>query len=427
MRATPRAARPGSSPQHRLWRQPQFWRQSRPERRPSSGRLRRMALAVVGAALVLGAVATGCAGGGHATAGRQGSAGPARAGSAGDPADAFVTVAGGRLELAGKPWRFTGINVWNANTPADDSRYGCGEPVDLEEVAPALGNGVQVVRTWFFQRLATSLDGRRDWSTFDRTIAAAKSRGLRIVATLGNQWPQCEGFPTYQAGYKTQRWYQTGYRSAPPPGQPDSYRAWVREAVTRYRDEPAIAMWQLMNEAEDATAYHGPCAPNAAATLHSFVQDMVTLVKSVDPHHLVSVGTVGAGQCGAAADEYATLHAIDGVDVLEYHDYSPAPVPGDRWNGLAERLRQSAALHKPLIVGEMGVAPREAGGIPGRAALVDRKIGAQLQAGVAGVLLWTWRGNDSGDGYDILPGDPVLGVLARALDPAPRSGSAPAS
>lgn len=87
-------------------------------------------------------------------------------------------------------------------------------------------------------------------------------------------------------------------------------------------------------------------------------------------------------------------------------------MPGDRWNGLAERLRQAAALNKPLIVGELGVAPAEVGGVDARAALVGRKLEAQFRAGAAGILLRTWRGNASGDGYDVQPGDPVLRELA---------------
>ncbi|MCM3884946.1 cellulase family glycosylhydrolase [Frankia sp. R82] len=408
-----------STTQARAQRRPRPGTQPRPGTRPGPGlRSRRVRALLLGLVCLVGAATAGC--GGSAATDRSGGS----PGSAADAAHDFVTVDGARLTLAGRPYRFTGLNVWNANTPANDSRYGCGEPLDLEEVAPSFGPGVQVIRTWFFQRLATTLDGRRDWATFDRTIAAAKSRGLRIVATLGNQWPQCEGYPTYQAGYKTQAWYREGYRSAPPPGQPDSYREWVREVVTRYRDEPTIALWQLQNEAEDAPAYQGRCAPTAAATLHAFTQDMVTLVKGIDRRHLLGIGTVGAGQCGSAGDEYATLHAIPGVDVLEYHDYAPSPIPGDRWNGLAERLRQASALHKPLIVGELGVAPRDAGGVAARAALVEGKLSAQFQAGVAGILLWTWQGTDDGDGYDVLPGDPVLGVLSRALPPAaPAHGS----
>lgn len=60
----------------------------------------------------------------------------------------------------------------------------------------------------------------------------------------------------------------------------------------------------------------------------------------------------------------------------------------------------------------MGVAGNEAGGAAERAALLRRKIDAQLDGGVARILLWAW-GNDP-SGFDIGPGDPVLDQLADA-------------
>src|SRR4030088_3467414 len=77
----------------------------------------------------------------------------------------FVLRNGVNLTLDGRPYGFTGINIYNANST----------------------NNHCVIRAWFFQSLATS-NSARDWTAFDRTIATAKSLGVRVIATLANQW-----------------------------------------------------------------------------------------------------------------------------------------------------------------------------------------------------------------------------------------------
>ena len=227
--------------------------------------------------------------------------------------------------------------------------------------------------------------GRRSTTRY----AIARSHGLKVIATLGNQWGDCE-----DGAYKSATWYESGYKGA--------YRAWVREVVTRYRDDPTIAMWQLLNEAETSSA----------STLRAFAADMGGLVKSIDTNHLVSLGTIGSGQAGASGDDYKTVHDVAGIDVCEYHDYgSTAAMPGDQWNGLQRRIDQCRALGKPIFIGETGV-PRSVG-LSMRATVIDAKLDTQLAAGVAGVLVWEWRNSDQtgGDEYVVTTNDPLLTVM----------------
>jgi mannan endo-1,4-beta-mannosidase len=85
---------------------------------------------------------------------------------------------------------------------------------------------------------------------------------------------------------------------------------------------------------------------------------------------------------------------------------------------LAVRLRQCAALSKPLFIGELGLRPNEADGtLEGRARLLDAKLHAQLDSGVAGVLVWAWRDGEHGgsalDDYWVGTDDPMLTVLGK--------------
>ena len=186
-------------------------------------------------------------------------------------------------------------------------------------------------------------------------------------------------------GFKDDSWYESGYAA--------SYTDWVTEVVTRYRNDPTILAWQLVNEAEVKPSQSAPaCSSGAAATLTAFATDVAGLVKSIDPEHLVSLGTIGGGQCGAQGAEYAQVHAVADVDLCEYHDYQPtAPMPGDQFNGLQVRLDQCATLDKPLFVGETGIKPSEVGGtLQARADAFGAKLEAQLEAGVVGELVWAW-------------------------------------
>jgi mannan endo-1,4-beta-mannosidase len=325
----------------------------------------------------------------------------------------FVGRAGRNLILNGRPFRFTGLNIYNAN-----SLWTCAYPLgagpDLAASLAAIGPGQSVFRSFFFQRMATT-KGQRDWSAFDHTLAVARAHGEYVIATLTNQWGACEE-PV--PGYKTESWYQSGYRTRLDATVPSGYRDWVREVVTRYRNDPTIMAWQLVNEAEDGGAPGGPCSPTASASLKAFATDVSQLIKSLDPNHLVSLGTIGSGQCGTVGNAYQDVHSIASIDLCEVHDYGAptSSIPGDQWNGMQVRINQCRALNKPLFVGETGIEAAAVGGDARRAKLFADKFAAQFGAGIVGELIWDYLpGPDAGsklDTYYVGPGDPVLSLFA---------------
>jgi len=313
--------------------------------------------------------------------------------------------------LNGEPFRFNGINIYNAN-----SNGWCWYPMDgttLDDSLAAISTQGGVFRAWFFQQLATT-NGVRDWTGFDRTLAAARRHGFRVIATLIDQWGDCGASTTPGYGYKTDTWYRSGYMQPDPIGT-TSYLGWAGEVATRYRDDPTILAWQLVNEAEVKTAQNGPCAADAAQVLKTFAGNASGVIRGTDPNHLISLGTIGTGQCGAQGAEYSDVHSVENIDLCEYHDYSPnEAMPGDIYNGLQVRINQCNALDKPLFVGESGIRPMDVGGTLGaRARAFQAKFERQFEAGVVGELVWAWDKNGSlTDNYDIGPGDPALGVIS---------------
>ncbi len=336
---------------------------------------------------------------------------PSAASHGGTPTSSggFVTRSGRTLLVDGEEFQFTGLNIYNANSDGT-----CGSALDLGLAFDEIGPGKAVVRAWFFQGLATTSGGVRDWTRFDATLATAEEHGIKVIPTLANQWADCEqGY-----GFKTKAWYQDGYQTVDDPDGTVTYREWVAEIVDRYKNNPTVAFWQLINEAEIQDEPFGDCSQvtDAPATLQNWAADVAGLIKSIDTNHLVSLGTIGGGQCGSANDEYQDVHALNAIDLCEYHDYgSPNdPLPGDQWNGFMVRVSQCAALDKPLFLGETGIIPNTVGGtFEARADAFAAKLDAQFGEGIVGFLAWAYTGGPSTlDDYDIGAGDPVLDVLA---------------
>jgi hypothetical protein len=110
----------------------------------------------------------------------------------------FVKRVGTQLFVDGSPYRFTGLNIYNANS-RDNCWYSLGfDDGSLDASLSAIGPAQNAFRAWFFQSLATR-NGLRDWSAFDHTLAVAAAHHQRVVFTLANQWGSCEERPWCEA------------------------------------------------------------------------------------------------------------------------------------------------------------------------------------------------------------------------------------
>jgi mannan endo-1,4-beta-mannosidase len=304
------------------------------------------------------------------------------------------------LLLNGQPYKFAGFNIYDANSiwgmpTACGQNLGSlnsdptGDGLDQNLSKMSVYGPLQVFRAWFFESLAVSNTGAITWTPFDNTLAVARNHGMHVVVTLDNQWSDC-----VHSGYKGLSWYQGGYKSLDGDG-PLSYRDYVRAVVARYANDPTIAMWQFMNEAEAKSSQSGSCSESTAATaMRAWADDIGSLIKSIDPNHLTNIGTIGSGQCGTSGN-YKYLNASPFVDVCEYHDYSSSDaLPTSLATDLASC--GAAGLNKPLFVGESGIRPCDVGGTyTDRANAFASKFQAQFGAGVVGELPWAWDGTQS--------------------------------
>ena len=334
----------------------------------------------------------------------------------------FVTAVGSKLYLQGAPWAFTGYDQYQLTSTA--TGFQCGGAFSDADLANLLNqiktnSHSTVIRTWFFQ----SYGGPHNWGQFDRVLSAAASAGLKVIPVLVNQWGDCEPNVAGHNNYKTLAWYQGGYRVA-GDNYPLSFRNYAAAVAAHYANNTTIAFWQLVNEAEAMDSASGPCEENSAAlAIRAFADDTARVVKSVDRHHLVSLGTIGSGQCGSAWTDFSYIHS-GAIDLCEYHDYAAGAMPGDPWNGLALRISQCQALGKPIFSGEMGVDASvqpdwsatgvvTATSLAQRATFFREKMSAQFGAGSSGFLIWM-KSLVPSQGFDVGPGDPTEPLMQTA-------------
>ena len=327
---------------------------------------------------------------------------------------------GTTLTAKGAPFRFTGINIFMAASGGTPSSCGGELYPNVGVPLSKMPRGV-VIRFWAFQPFFVA-NGKFNWSNMDQVLAIAAQHGDRVIPVLANQWNFCDG-PA-----KDLAWYQNGYDSTVGPGDLVTYRQYVAAIVSRYANNPTIAMWQLVNEGEavnDNDSCNEPAAHNA---LLAFSNDVGGLVHSLDPNHLVSLGTLqgwaGSGNgtqwCGAANGDYQSLMASPGNDVCDYHDYGypNQPMGTTSQLNLAKAIAMCHADNKPIMVGETGIYADSASQLGVRAAEFRAKFAAQFKAGVIGELMWEWVNKPAcfvvpvgGTDYGIFPGDPSLALL----------------
>lgn len=273
----------------------------------------------------------------------------------------FVSRNGTQLLIGGEPYRFTGYNNY--------VMLGCGLPQERVEGA---------ARDRFFSELRPNSVVRlfvrpgTDLARFDEVVASAREHGQRLIPILTDALGGCGDTK------KEADWYTGGFR-----GQ---YLDWIRTLVPRYRDEPTIAMWELINEP------HG----TDTATLRAFFDEAGGLVQELAPNQLVSSGTLQPDTYGGVA-AFTELSASPGVDVLSLHEYDDV---ADASHHLTPTLDAAQAVDKPVIVGEWGLmaGPPGARGkgkgchtVEQRYDVAKDKLAAYLDTPiVAGALYWSY-------------------------------------
>ena len=286
------------------------------------------------------------------------------------PPDPFVTAVGTHLELDGQPFTFTGMNIYNANSDdwcANNMDNGLFEQA-LTDIGPRRRPRRRSRRDPGLV-LPAARDARQDRTARLDPVRPDDRRGQGRRLPRHPDARQSVGRvrPQGRDGAATRRSTGTGPATPSSRRRTRSTRRMRRIATGSPRSSPATRTSRRSSPGSSSTrprrtpTYPAACPPGPEAfdALAPWASDVSRRsIKSIDPNHLVSLGTIGTGQCGTSGGQYKDLHAIPTIDLCEYHDYDPwAAMPGDAFNGMALRIQQCGELGKPIFVGEVGLRP----------------------------------------------------------------------
>ncbi|TSD96390.1 beta-mannosidase [Gordonia rubripertincta] len=342
---------------------------------------------------------------------------------AGDSTRPRVRATSDGLTLDGKPWWPVGFNAYQLGTDWSVN-VGCGAEVDLDAYFAALPPGALTRFDLYSSFASDKHTGLLNFEPLDRVFEAAKHHAQLVLPVLAGGSGDCEDGRFKERAFYVDGWLSKGASATTSRGHL-TYAQWVETAVSRWRDESSIVGWELVGEPEPGVCGRScdwrrrVCPGDATAVLRSFFDRAGAHLRSFDDSRPIFSGLVGGDQCGIAGDGYLEVARSDGIDVLDFHDYSSTadPAPGPQGSDLSTRIDQARRLGKPLVVNEVGIEAGSCLSLGTRARRVDAAMSRRREAGVAGVLLWSFVPDPrtSECTYDIGPHDPAWDVLRAKL------------
>lgn len=256
----------------------------------------------------------------------------------------FVTVRDGEFKIGDSTYRYIGTNFWYGPILASEGRGGDRERLARElDFLQELGvtnlrvlagaDGAEGLASHVEPTMQTAPGVYNDTLLrgLDYFIADLEKRGMKAVIYLNNAWEWSGGFSTYlewagagkavnpaDAGYPAYMEYASNFV------RNDSARALAASHVANivgrvssvtgrpYAESPAIMSWQIANEPR-------PFSQESMRPFAAWIGETARLIKSIDPNHLVSVGSEGYWGCENSMDLWKEIHAIPEVDYATIH------------------------------------------------------------------------------------------------------------
>ena len=208
--------------------------------------------------------------------------------------------------------------------------------------------------------------GKREWETYDRVVAEASDRGIRVLMVVG--------YPP--------DWAQPGREASRV--DPSEYARYAAELVERYAAR-GVFHYELWNEPNMSNFWRPEPDPRAYAEL---VRAAYPAMKNVSSEITILAGAIAPvggrepPECKGGATKINPIpflqelyrHGIgDSFDALSYHPYTGGALPGEEhpcnaWHQIAGTdpslrsvLEDEGDGHKKIWVTEFGAAVDEVG------------------------------------------------------------------
>lgn len=354
----------------------------------------------------------------------------------------FVTRQGARLMLGGREYRAVGANMPHLHQIYNGTWFHIGEkygtPAKARETALAAledaeRSGLAFIR--FFaspgypkdQAALYDRDPAEYWRLMDELFALCRRHHLRVLPSLGSIPGPFQSFG------------ETGRAILDPASQTSVWvRRYVEQFVTRYRDDPTVLMWELVNEGllhADVEMQGRRLLPRGVfpaganprvdgsnddslhyADYQRLYREQTAFIQSLDPHHLVTSGDAHVRpECTSRRetfpnfkfradtwDEWVANNLAgqpEPLGVVSYHFYGhdqpeTAKTPWQGQTPLAwmhNLLAATQAAGRPVLIGELGASPHNRADPEGR--WLVKALGALEADGVSLLALWVWHFN----------------------------------
>lgn len=311
----------------------------------------------------------------------------------------FIQVKNGQFIRNGQPYYYIGANFWYGAILASEGTGGNRERLH-GELDSLKAIGVDNLR------ILVGSDGKRDVPTkveptlqeapgiyndtilagLDYLLAEMEKRDMLAVLYLNNSWEWSGGYSQYLA------WARGDKAPVPAVDGWPAFMNYVKEFVVsdsaqalfanhvkyiltrtnrythrKYTDDPTIMSWQIGNEPR---AFASDSIHKAAFA--EWMSKTSSLIRSLDPNHLISTGSEGKHGCEEDIALFEKVHADTNIDYMNIHiwPYNWGWAPKDSLQEnlekactntqayINEHLNIAKKYQKPLVLEEFGY-PRD--------------------------------------------------------------------
>eukprot|EP00833_Pecoramyces_ruminatium_P017013 jgi/Orpsp1_1/1191045/evm.model.d7180000083116.1 len=217
----------------------------------------------------------------------------------------------------GKTFYFTGSNNYYLHYQSNDT-------VTPTVFEIAKKHKLNVIRTWAFLDEAYNVDGiyyakfnnvtreidvnkgKLGLERLDKVVALAEQYGIRLILTFTNNWADFGGMEQWVRDFG----FTEHYQFYTEPEIKRSFKKYIKAIINRtntvtgkkYKEDGTIFAWELANEPRCWGTNMGKNENCTTETLTSWINEMSTYIKKLDPKHMVSSGEEGFGLAGVDTD-----------------------------------------------------------------------------------------------------------------------------
>jgi mannan endo-1,4-beta-mannosidase len=296
----------------------------------------------------------------------------------------FVKVEDGKFVSEDYPSHYVGTNFWYGAILGSEGRGGNRARLEAElDTLKALGitnlrvlvggDGPDGIPTRVTPNLQMEPGVYNDtifWG-LDYLLAEMGERNMKAVLFINNSWEWSGGYGMYlewagagkslipaEVGYGP--FMESVSHFVTNDKAKELFYNHVRHVVSRtntvtgkaYKDDPAIFSWQIGNEPR---CFRSDSLGQAAFV--DFMWTTASLIKSIDPNHMVSSGSEGSSGCEGSLELWEKIHSCPDIDYTNIHIW-PYNWGWVKENSLDTNLPQAIANTDEYIDNHIKVAAK---------------------------------------------------------------------